>query len=113
MLSDDSAGEFDNQDGNCVNALRACREGSKSKASPNEKKWQALGRYVCRHGVFFNAHQRCSCLAPGSSSVDDWAAAKWMPPLDPDLKAMTISPFALENFERLGILQARLRRYDW
>ena len=76
-------------------------------------KWQALGRYVCRHGVFFNAHQRCSCLAPGSSSVDDWAAAKWMPHLDPDLKAMTISPFALENFERLGILQARLRRYDW
>ena len=75
--------------------------------------WQARGRFVCRHGVFFRYWKACPCLTSDSHDHSAWADAEKMPYLDEELKALTTTPFNRDRFERLGVLQARLRRQDW
>eukprot|EP00973_Karenia_brevis_P068285 9499557-Karenia_brevis.AAC.1 len=71
--------------------------------------WIARGRHVCRHGMFFNRKpcHGCQCLA------QCWDHVSWMPKLDTELKALVIVPFQAHEIQRLGQIQAELRRREW
>ena len=76
--------------------------------------WTADGRWVCRHGVFWEKTERtCPCMSPRKLDKEAWTQARYMPHLRPELKAMVAVPFSLDFFERLGILQARARLLHW
>lgn len=75
--------------------------------------WRAKGKFVCRHGVFFTSRVACQCLSANSSDERAWTQARYMPYLSEDLRALVVVPFRLEAYERLGILQARMRRRNW
>ena len=42
-----------------------------------------------------------------------WALARFMFALDDELKAIVAAPFNLQEFHRLGVLQARARSLGW
>ena len=75
--------------------------------------WRTSGGYVCRHGVFFTARLGCPCLTPRPVDPAAWAAARKMPGLCHDLKAIIAVPFKIEECERLGVLQAKAKRMDY
>ena len=66
------------------------------------------------HGVFFTAPRgmTCPCMRRFSADVD-WAKARFMPHLDSQLKAITVAPFDLAKFVRLGQLRAQVARLGW
>ena len=76
--------------------------------------WKLKGKHVCRHGVFFRGvpGRGCPCM-DAEAHADDWRAAQFMPSLDGDLRAIIVVPFNLDRFQRLGILQAEVRRRGW
>ena len=73
--------------------------------------WIADGKVVCRHGVFFKKlpANGCACMT-AEQNPSAWTEAVWMPHLDWDLRAITVAPFDRVSFQRLGVLQAKLRR---
>jgi hypothetical protein len=73
--------------------------------------WKKEGKFVCRHGVFFETTAPCPCLGPSSEA--DWSHARLMPVIDDELKCLTIDTFDPFVFARLGVLQAELRRRAW
>ena len=73
--------------------------------------FESRGRPVCRHGVFWKRLPLSGCPCMGSQrSAEEWRHAAWMPKIDDDLHALVAVPFNRLTFERLGVLQARLRR---
>ena len=77
--------------------------------------WKRSGRWVCRHGVFFvSTHrQACQCMSKDSSDPAAWVRARFMPALDLEVQCLVAVPFDLDSFQRLGELQAQLRRLGW
>ncbi len=76
--------------------------------------WRAKGQHVCRHVVFFRlpCGSTCPCMLE-SRSEDLWEHAMLMPAMDHELKALVVTPFCLDHFSRLAVLQAEARRLDW
>ena len=74
-------------------------------------KWKREGKYVCRHGVFYEVQVACACL--DLSSEADWSSAVLMPVIDEALKDITVDTFDPHSFQRLGQLRAELRRRGW
>ena len=74
--------------------------------------WQTHGKFVCRHGVFWqtHAHVACPCMQAPPAQSEMWHLARWMPVLDRELKAIIAVPFDSHGFRRLGVLRAELRR---
>jgi len=70
--------------------------------------WLAAGKFVCRHGVFFNVHRECECM----TTNPDWTGAQHMPYIDKETRALLTCRFERVSFRRLGQLQAQLRRLD-
>jgi hypothetical protein len=79
----------------------------------HKKAWKQEGRFVCRHGVFFDTSDTssCPCLTPRREA--DWSLARLMPSIDEELKAITVDTFDAFTFQRLGCVQAELRRRGW
>jgi len=77
--------------------------------------WRHRGLFVCRHGAFFAAAQgrTCPCLSPEAADHTVWRHARLMPMLDHGLRKLIAVPFDLGSYERLGVLQARLRALGW
>jgi len=73
--------------------------------------WRSLGRWVCRHGVFWLRAQRnkCQCMNL-ADSADHWTHARLMGAIDLELRALVAVPFDAANFRRIGELRAELRR---
>ena len=78
-------------------------------------KWRAAGRKVCRHGVFFASapSRTCPCMAGDNADVAAWQAARFMPALDEELRAIVVRRFDVTSFTRVGCLQAESRRRGW
>ena len=76
--------------------------------------WRLRGKPCCRHGVMFQSmpDNGCKCME-ANSTPEDWAAARFMPALSEDLKAIIFIPFQRERFIRLGLLQSRARSQGW
>jgi hypothetical protein len=76
-------------------------------------RWRAHGKFVCRHGVFFDSISKvaCPCLEVKSNAI--WIDAVKMPAMDFDLKCLIAVPFDECNFQRLSILQAECRKFNW
>ena len=77
------------------------------------RSWRSSGKHVCRHGVLYERAfmASCPCLAPVHER--DWTEAMFMAALDHDLKCVVAIPFDANNFTRLGIVQAEMRRLNW
>ena len=77
------------------------------------RQWKREGRYVCRHGVFFTVPPvgECPCLSPQHEA--DWALAVLMPVLHDELKCIVADTFDPHQYQRLGVLQAEMRRRNW
>jgi hypothetical protein len=75
--------------------------------------WRRSGKYVCRHGVFFESSVEISCPCLGPSAEADWSLAVLMPAIDDTLKTIVVDTFVVHEFRRLGQLQAELRRRGW
>ena len=77
--------------------------------------WRKRGLMVCRHGVFFTRPlvTSCSCMRADRTDAMAWIDARWMPIIDYDLQRLMVTPFALESFSRLGVLQAETGRRVW
>ena len=77
--------------------------------------WRMKGNTVCRHGVFFKGvgGKACQCMKIPAAPPSAWISARFMPVLDETLRCLAIEPFDLDNFVRLGFLQAELRRRCW
>ena len=86
----------------------------KSLASQRQK-WRSQGKFVCRHGVFFALPGPFVCPCLGEAPVDDgqWIDAIRMPALDGRLKCIVAVPFEASWYQRLGQLQAEMRRLGW
>ena len=64
-------------------------------AQKNKKiEWRSRGRFVCRHGVFFNESLDCPCLSARRSDPGAWSFARKMPYLCHELKASWRSSWA-------------------
>eukprot|EP00973_Karenia_brevis_P032365 4460912-Karenia_brevis.AAC.1 len=50
----------------------------------------------------------CPCLC--AEGDRDWSKARWMPHLDEELRGIVVRSFAQKRFNRLGVLQAELRK---
>ena len=77
------------------------------------KEWRRSGRHVCRHGVFFDETLPHPCPCTQTANVADWSRAILMPALHDELKCIVTDTFARETFQRLGVLQAEVRRRGW
>ena len=79
------------------------------------REWRRQGKFVYRHGVFFDSPGRFACPCLGQFTEDElaWVDAKRMPALDHQLKCMVAVPFEPGSFRRLGQVQADARRMDW
>ena len=75
--------------------------------------WRKKGRHVCRHGVFFAAPVGTACQCMGDAGHMVWTKAKFMPAIDLSLRGLIAVPFDPSRFQRLGQLQAQLRRLGW
>lgn len=75
--------------------------------------WRQLGKFVCRHGVFFDSRVpvRCPCLQPALER--DWAHARLMSAIDNELKCIVTDSFCQHEFTRIGLMQAEIRRRGW
>ena len=78
--------------------------------------WRAGGRRVCRHGICFNlpltrSHD-CPCMDVDPNAIV-WEKAAKMAKIDDDLKSIFAVRFNATSFERLGMLQAEVRRRRW
>ena len=73
--------------------------------------WQKRGLHVCRHGVFFRLPRgsACDCMAAAFAG-QCWRKAASMPMIDCEAKALVVTGFEALSFQRLGVLQAELRR---
>ena len=76
--------------------------------------WLSKGGYVCRHGVFFAAGQgrSCNCMSAQPSAAD-WRFARFMPELNHELKIITVTPFRVMTFRRLGQLQSEAKAQNY
>ena len=76
-----------------------------------KRTWRVEGKHVCRHGVFFNSQPlpKCLCLLPRETA--DWDDAVLMPVLNARL--IITDAFDAHTFERVGCLQAEVRRRGW
>ena len=86
----------------------------KSNFAAKKAAWRLKGKYACRHGVLFSAAPTggCKCMSAATSTETDWELAKFMPWIDPELKAIVAVPFMFAGFVRLGSLQSQLRQSD-
>eukprot|EP00973_Karenia_brevis_P060918 8471997-Karenia_brevis.AAC.1 len=68
--------------------------------------WQAAGKWVCPHGMFYRhrADNGCSCMS------NDWGDAEWMPAISIELKALVVMRFDPTKARRLGQLRADIAR---
>eukprot|EP00973_Karenia_brevis_P017647 2422851-Karenia_brevis.AAC.1 len=66
------------------------REGFRTRADA----WRKLGRWVCRHGVFWLRAQgsKCPCMSPNVPTTA-WRHARWMAAVDDELHALVAAPF--------------------
>ena len=75
--------------------------------------WRSKGNLVCRHGVFFRRPQLHQCPCMVDAAVCDqtrWRHATLMASIDHDLKKLTVAPFDITRFRRLGQPQLFLTR---
>lgn len=74
--------------------------------------WQALGRFVCTHGVLFLRAQgrSCPCMASDADNPARWRHARWMPDLDADSRVIIVRPFDPTARRRLGQIRGEMRR---
>ena len=77
------------------------------------RKWKAEGKYVCRHVVFFDVPSAFDSPCLRARSHADWCRALLMPALDDDLKCIVTDAFEPVSFQRIGILQAEMKRRNW
>ena len=88
-----------------------------SKSLDSQRKaWKAQGKFVCRHGVFFDVACPFACPCLGTAVSNDslqWIDAKRMAALDHELKCIVTTPFDASCFSRLGYLRAEAKRLDW
>eukprot|EP00973_Karenia_brevis_P087842 12184472-Karenia_brevis.AAC.1 len=78
--------------------------------------WRGEGHSVCRHGVFFLGEGARSCNCLSTEALAEYQACsdvKYMVSLSHELKALVVKKFNCQEFRRLGILQAELRRRQW
>ena len=78
-------------------------------------RWSQSGRFVCRHGTFFQATNRsfqCPCMSAAPSNEGAWQYARMMPAIDPDLRQIIAVPFNAASWQKVRILQNRLRDLD-
>ena len=75
--------------------------------------WKREGKFVCRHGVFFDVASldSCPCMTPPRTA--DWCSAVLMPALNPCLKCIVTDTFNASEYKRIGLLQAETRRLRW
>jgi hypothetical protein len=76
-------------------------------------RWRKEGKFVCRHGVFFEVGHSIQCACLGAPLEADWSFARLMPALDPTLKCVVTDSFDPHSFQRLGCIQAEMRRRNW
>jgi hypothetical protein len=93
--------------------VKRCEMKLKLNIHTEMRQWRIKGKFVCRHGVFFDAAPpvACPCLQAGGHA--DWSNAMMMPALHNDLKCVVADTFDASSFQRLGILQAEARRRSW
>ena len=78
--------------------------------------WPRSGQFACRHGVLFARPHLRGCPCMQMTTRDDaarWQHARFMPALDHDLKALVAVQFDLSGLQRLGQLQAEMRRLHY
>ena len=76
--------------------------------------WRSRGFTVCRHGVFFACAAVHNCFC--TSDITNGPAAchaRHMPRIDPMLKAIVTVPFCSDEYIRIGLLRAELKRKGW
>jgi hypothetical protein len=78
-----------------------------------KKAWRTSGKYVCRHGIFFDStvYIACSCMEPPSTA--DWSMAVLMPTISDELKCIIVDTFDQHSYQKLGVVQAEIRRRGW
>ena len=77
--------------------------------------WRSAGKWACRHGVFFAPPQlnMCHCMQRGSVDTSAWSRARYMAHIDEDLHMITVAPFNIGSFRRIGELRSQLRSEGW
>ena len=92
---------------------KRCIEYKRRSFEACKTQWRKQGKYICRHGVFFEAqsYAACACMDPPAEA--DWSSAVLMPAIDNELKCITVDTFDAHKYQRLGQLQAEIRRRKW
>jgi len=76
--------------------------------------WRNMGRWVCRHGVFWLRAQGrgCPCMLEGTHD-HSWRNARLMCKLDHELQAIVAVPFDYDSFTHLAALRVEYNRQNW
>ena len=81
-----------------------------------KKAWRDAGKQVCRHGVFFDifdTRSRIACPCTDAPLDADWNRAVLMPTISDELKCIVVDTFDQHLYQKLGVVQAEIRRRGW
>jgi hypothetical protein len=78
-----------------------------------KRAWRASGKHVCRHGVFFDTRGTIACPCMEPQIAADQNMAVLMPVISDELKCIVVNTFDQHQFNKLGVLQAEVRRRGW
>ena len=76
--------------------------------------WRNMGRWVCRHGVFWLRAQgrHCPCMSE-TAHGNIWQNARWMCDIDCEIQALVAVPFDPTRYRHIATLRAECKRRNW